>query len=162
MVEDFPETPHQTRDNTDLRRPLRESEARLRLAGPPLARRNGAPYGRDAGGESDPLIFGAGAPREEGKVDRPLATFPLASPGVALTTVIPGGKAIERFFALTVDECTLVQLCNLIVALCVSVCRYVAPCTASYLSLSRNPSTSPTPPHRAAPQRRLLAVHLHR
>ena len=31
----------------------------------------------------------------------------LPSPeGVALTTVIPGGKAIERFFALTVDECT--------------------------------------------------------
>ena len=65
----------------------------------------GAPHEGGDGGESDPLVFGAGAPREEGKVARPLATFPLPSPGVALTTVIPGGKAIEHLFALTVDEC---------------------------------------------------------
>ena len=35
VVRDFPETPHQTRDKTDFPRPLRESEARLRLVGPP-------------------------------------------------------------------------------------------------------------------------------
>ena len=68
----------------------------------------GAPHETGDGGESDPLVFGAGAPREEGKVARPLATSTLPSAGVALTTVIPGGKAIERPFALTVDECTLV------------------------------------------------------
>jgi len=34
VVEDSPETPHQTRDNTDFPRPLRKSEARLRLACP--------------------------------------------------------------------------------------------------------------------------------
>ena len=49
---------------------------------------------------------------------------PFASPfsGVALTTEIPGGKASGRPFALTVDECLSVWLCNLIVALCVVVC----------------------------------------
>ena len=45
----FPETPHQTRDNTDFPRPLRQSEARLRLACPPLARRGGAPHERGDG-----------------------------------------------------------------------------------------------------------------
>ena len=108
MVGDFHEMPHQTRDNTDFRRLLRESEARLRLACPPPARRNGAPYGRGAGGESDPLVFGAGAPRGRVKGDRENDTLTLPFLGVALTPVIPGGKAIERLFALTVDECTLV------------------------------------------------------
>ena len=55
VVWDFPETPHQTRDKTDFPRPLRKSEARLRLACPPLAWRNGAPHERGAGGESDPF-----------------------------------------------------------------------------------------------------------
>ena len=50
------------------------------------------------------------------KVDRGPATFSLPSAGVALTTVIPGGKASGRPFAVTVDECTLVLLCNLLVA----------------------------------------------
>jgi len=36
VVDSFPETPHQTRDNTDFPHPLRKSEARLRLAGPPV------------------------------------------------------------------------------------------------------------------------------
>ena len=62
---------------------------------PPVARRNGAPHGRGAGGESDPTFFGAGTPPGRVKVDRPLATFSLLSAGVALTTVIPGGKAVE-------------------------------------------------------------------
>ena len=35
VVGDFHETAHQTRDNTDFPRPLREGEARLRLACPP-------------------------------------------------------------------------------------------------------------------------------
>ena len=46
VVGDFPETPHQTLDNTDFPRLLRKGEARLRLACPPLARRSGAPHER--------------------------------------------------------------------------------------------------------------------
>ena len=45
VVDDFPETPHQTRDNTDFPRRLRKSEAGPRLAFPPspgvTARRTG-------------------------------------------------------------------------------------------------------------------------
>ncbi len=37
---------------------------------PPVARRNGAPYGRGAGGESDPRFLAAGAPRARAKGDR--------------------------------------------------------------------------------------------
>ena len=60
---DFPETPHRTRDNTDFPRQMRKREAKLRLACAPPARRNGAPHGREDGGESDPPLFAAGAPR---------------------------------------------------------------------------------------------------
>ncbi|MCY3790812.1 MAG: hypothetical protein OXH63_18695, partial [Gemmatimonadetes bacterium] len=49
VVGDFHETPLQTLHNTDFPPPMRQSEARLRLAGPPPARRNGAPHGRGAG-----------------------------------------------------------------------------------------------------------------
>ena len=55
----------------------------------------GAPYGREEGGESDPPNLGADAPSE--RVSRFTSQFtvnPLLG-GVALTTVIPGGKAIE-------------------------------------------------------------------
>ena len=52
VVGDFPETPHQTRDNMDFPCLMRQSEARLRLACPPLARRNGAPHERGVGGEA--------------------------------------------------------------------------------------------------------------
>ena len=81
MVQDFHETAHRKRDNTDFSRPLRESGARLRLAGPPPARRNGAPHGRGAGGESDPRFFGAGAPPGRVKVDRGPDTFTLPLAG---------------------------------------------------------------------------------
>ena len=67
VVWDFPETPHQTRDNTDSPRLMRQSEARLRLACPRLARRNGAPHERGAGGESDPPFLTAGAAPGRGK-----------------------------------------------------------------------------------------------
>ena len=90
VVGDFPETPHQTGDDTYCPRPLRKSAVRRR---PPLARRNGAPYGRGDGGESDPPFFGADAPPEEGKWATPKATPYPSSGRVALTTVIPGGKA---------------------------------------------------------------------
>ena len=48
VVWDFPETAYHTRENRNLARPLRKSEARPRLAGPPLARRNGTPHERGA------------------------------------------------------------------------------------------------------------------
>ena len=67
VVGDFAEAPHQTRDNTDFPRVMRPSEARLRLAGPPPSRRNGAPHERGAGGESDPPSLGADAPSEQVK-----------------------------------------------------------------------------------------------
>ena len=88
VVRDFPETPHQTRNNTDFPRPLRKGEARLRLACPPLARRNGAPHERGAGGESDPPFFPAGAPRAREKVSALCPPFG----EVALSTVIPEGR----------------------------------------------------------------------
>ena len=95
VVERFSETPHCKRSNTDVPRPLRPTEARPRLAGPPPARRGGAPHGRGAGGGSDPRLFAADAPREGARPDRPPDTFSPRS-GVAPTTVIPGGKAIDR------------------------------------------------------------------
>ena len=67
VVGEVPEMPYQTRNGKHFRRPLRESRARLRLAGPPPARRGGAPHERDAGGVSDPPFFGAGAARGRGK-----------------------------------------------------------------------------------------------
>ena len=88
----FPETLHQTRDNTDFPRPLRKSEARLRLACPPLARRNGAPHERGAGGESDPPFLAAGAARGRVKGDRENDTLFPPCGEVALTIVIPAGR----------------------------------------------------------------------
>ena len=91
VVRDFPETPHQTRDNTAFPPPMRQGEARLRFGCPLLARRGGAPYGRDAGGESDPFLAlmrhreGAGGP-----MGGPPA--PPRRGEVALTTVIPTGR----------------------------------------------------------------------
>ena len=70
MVGGFRETPHHDGDNTDFPRPMRQSEERLGLARPPRARRNGAPYGRGAGGESDPHVLAAGAARGRAKEDR--------------------------------------------------------------------------------------------
>ncbi len=76
MVESFSETPPWKRDNTDFPPPLRPTEARLSIACPHLARRNGAPHGRGAGGGSDPWFFGADAPREGARPDKPPDTLP--------------------------------------------------------------------------------------
>ena len=76
MVESFSETPHWTRDNTDFPRPLRPTEAGLRLARPPPVHRGGAPHGRGAGGGSDPRLFAADAPREGARPDRPSDPLP--------------------------------------------------------------------------------------
>ncbi len=61
-----------------------------------VARRNGAPHGRGDGGESDPPFFAAGAPRAREKVSAKVSALCPPFGEVALTTVIPGGKAIER------------------------------------------------------------------
>ena len=80
MVRVIPETPHWTRDITDFPRALRKSEARLRLACPPPARRGGVAQGRGAGGGSDPAVFAADAPREGVRPDRlPDTLTPLSS-----------------------------------------------------------------------------------
>jgi len=66
VVGDFPETAQQTRDNTDFPRPLRKSEARLRLARPPSP---GATARRTRGVlvVRATHFFGAGAPSGRGK-----------------------------------------------------------------------------------------------
>jgi len=73
---------------------------------------HGASWRRTGGGgsgESDPPIFGAGAPPGRGKWPTLKPTsFPPPLLGVAPSTVIPGGKATERLFALTVDKCVSV------------------------------------------------------
>ena len=107
VVERFSETPHRKRDNTDFPRPLRPTEARLRLAWPPPAGCGDVAQERGAGGGSDPGLFAADAPREGARPDRPPDTFPPRS-GVAPTPVIPGGKAIEHPFELMVDACVSV------------------------------------------------------
>ena len=94
MVGDFHETPHQTQDDTDSPRPLRRSEAGLRLACPPLAWRNGAAHEKGAGGESDPPFLCAGAAPGRVKGDRQNDTFTLPSRGRCLHSD-PCGKAIR-------------------------------------------------------------------
>ena len=84
VVWDFPETRHWTRDNTDFPHPLRISEARLRLACPPLARRGGAPHERGAGGGSAPPFLAAGAARGRAKVDKGPDTLCLPLAGRSL------------------------------------------------------------------------------
>ena len=74
---------------------LWKSEGRLRLAGPPHARRNGAPYGRGAGGESDPHLLAAGAARGRAKGDRGRDTLCSPCGEVALTTVIPADFIVQ-------------------------------------------------------------------
>lgn len=76
VVEGFSETPHWKRGTTDFPRMMRPTEAKLRLACPPPARRGGVPQGRDAGGGSDPGLFAADAPREGARPDRPPDTLP--------------------------------------------------------------------------------------
>ena len=90
------ETPHQKRDKTDFLRLMRPSQVRLRLAcGPPHpARRRAALEGGEVVGATPifwPLmrhVAGAGYSGHYSSFSLPL--------GVAPTTVIPGGKAIER------------------------------------------------------------------
>ena len=57
------------------------------------ARRNGVPCEGGAGGESDPPFFAAGTPRGRAKVSAKVSALWPPLQGVALSTVIPGGKA---------------------------------------------------------------------
>ena len=63
---------------------------------PPLARRNGAPHERGAGGESDPPFLAAGAPRGRAKVAAKVAALCPPCGEVALTTVIPAGRPLRQ------------------------------------------------------------------
>ena len=68
----------------------KRSEAAPRVS--PLARRNGAPHERGAGGESDPPFWAAGAARGRVKGDRENDTLFPPCGEVALTIVIPAGR----------------------------------------------------------------------
>ena len=61
---------------------------------PPRTPRRGVTRGGGSGG-SDPLIFGAGAPPGRGRWCTPKSTTSPPRFGVAPSTVVPGGKAIE-------------------------------------------------------------------
>ena len=93
VVEAIPGNPHWTRVGTDSPSPLRQSEARLRLACPRLARRVCAPHERGAGGGSDPLFLAAGAPPGRVKGDRQNDTFTLPSERGRSLHSDPCGKA---------------------------------------------------------------------
>ena len=58
---------------------------------------SGAPHEMGDGGESDPPFFGAGAPPGRGKWATLKATIYPHLRRVALTSVIPGGKASRAF-----------------------------------------------------------------
>ena len=92
VVGDFPETPRQTRDNKDFPCLMGQSEARLRLACPPLARRGGAPHQRGAGGGSAPPLLTAGAAPASVYRRTQWRTVNTPLGGVAPTTVIPAGR----------------------------------------------------------------------
>ncbi len=61
----------------------------------PLARRNGAPHEREESGESAPTLFHRWCGTGAAKVAAKVAALCPPCGEVALTTVIPGGKAIE-------------------------------------------------------------------
>jgi len=77
VVGALPGKPYWKGVGADSPRRLRKGEARLRFACSPLARRNGAPHERGAGGESDPTLFCAGAPPGRIKGDRENDTLSL-------------------------------------------------------------------------------------
>ena len=83
--------------------------AKRRRAPPRLSpASHGASWRRTGGGGSggsDPLFFGAGAPPGRGRWCTPKFTIFPPLWGVAPSTVIPGGKASGRPFALREDEC---------------------------------------------------------
>ena len=77
----------------DSPHPLRQSEARLRLTCPRLARRVGAPHERGESGGSDPPFLAAGAAPGRGSwCTRGFTPSPLVSGGRSLHSD-PGGKA---------------------------------------------------------------------
>ena len=95
VVGALPGKPYWKRVGTDSPHPLRQSEARLRLARPRLAPRVGAPHGREEGGGSDPLFFGAGAPPGRGRwCARMVTPSPLPVGGRSLHRD-PCGKAVK-------------------------------------------------------------------
>ena len=129
VVGDFHETPHRTRNDTDFPPPLRNSDARLRLACTPPARRNGAPHGRAAGGESDPGFLTAGAP--SGRVGRFTSQFtvnPLLggslSPQGSLAGRPPDIHSRSRW--MSVSACSFVTFLLRDVLLCISMLHRVA------------------------------------
>ena len=104
-------------------RPQQQGQARPRPVRPLLDQRTGAPHGRGDGGGSDPFLTADAVPARV-KGDRHDDTLALPSGAGSLHSA-PAGRPPGRHFALTVDGCRFVWLCNLMVALCV----LVAPCS---------------------------------
>ena len=97
VVQAVPGNPHWTRVGTDCPSPPGYGPVRRRHC--VSAASHGASWRRTGGGGSggsDPRIFGAGAPPGRGDGARQSSPFPPPVFGVAPSTVIPGGKAIER------------------------------------------------------------------
>ena len=86
---------------------------------------HGASWRRTGGGGSggsDPHIFAAGTAPGRGRRCTPKSTTTPPRFGVAPSTVIPGGKASRRPFALMEDECLLrVALCSFVTCLSLHV-----------------------------------------
>ena len=92
VVRGFPETPNQTRDYTDFPSLMRQSEARLRLVRPPLARPAARRTVGEDGGGSDPHVLAADAPRGRVRLFMPLF-IPFPAPGGRSHHRDPFGKA---------------------------------------------------------------------
>ena len=97
--------------------------------GPPLARRNGAPHGRAAGGESDPGFLTAGAP--SGRVSRFTSQFtvnPLLGGSLSPQGSLAGRPSsdLSRSRWMSVSACSFVTLLWLDVLLCIWMLHRVA------------------------------------
>ena len=111
VVQAVPGNPHWTRVDTDCLSPPGYSPVRRRHC--VSAASHGASWRRTGGGgsgESDPHGFSALVRHRAGEMGAQPKSSPSPLPfsGVAPSTVIPGGKAIEHLFALTVDACVSV------------------------------------------------------
>ncbi len=131
----------------------KQSEAAPRVS--PLARRNGAPHERGAGGESDPTLLTAGAPRGRAKVAARVAALCPSCGEVALTTLIPGGKAIEplaRSWWMSVSPCSFVTCLLLYVLSCILCCTVFHFLSASFPKpVNVSSSSAPSGPSTSAP-----------
>ena len=93
----LPGNPHWTRVGTDCRLLWSKAPWGAGIACPPPSHAASWRHtGGGGGGGSDPGLFGAGTPPGRGRWCTPKSTTSPPRFGVAPSTVVPGGKAIER------------------------------------------------------------------